>query len=319
MFEDYVNYCDGQSRPVPTVAIALPVYNGADHLEEALRSFQLQRFADFELTICDNASTDLTADIAKRFAQVDRRFIYIHETEFLSAKDNFIRAYRSTRKRAKYFLWACDDNVWHPDFLAKTVACMEADNACTACGVFLHHFGDGQIRKVQIRMPAVFKISRSVQFAFERMSLTSLYSLMRRSAIDKVELELGTIRDYPDRYYLAQLRAQGRFNVIEEDLLAFRTGGISSSGDDIWVQTVIDGYFGKEEYRTLFALPHLSRINKVVLAAKWTYMALRHNIPNVVRRWWLAPVHLAARVINSIKPSSWVVTNRGLQQVDRQR
>ncbi len=298
------------------MAIALPVYNGADHLEEALSSFQKQVFSDFQLVICDNASTDATARIAQNFALADARFIYKRQTEFLPALGNFIRAYHLTNKAARYFLWACDDNIWHPEFLAKTVGYMETHASCSACGVFLHHFGDGTIRNLGVPVRRAFKASKILQFAFERMSLVSIYSLMRRSAIDSIRLELGPIRDYPDRYYLAQLRALGHFQVIEEDLLAFRSGGISSTGDDAWVRSVIDTNFGEEELRLLLSFSTLSNVEKAILAWKWSYISLRHNIPNGAVRWWLTPVHLATRIANSIRPSPWRVTDRGLQRSD---
>jgi glycosyltransferase involved in cell wall biosynthesis len=268
------------------------------------------------LVICDNVSTDATPTIAQRFAQDDPRFIYRKQDDFLNAKDNFIRAYQLTNQKAKYFLWACDDNIWHPTFLAKTVEYMESHLDCSACGVYLHHFGNGPARRTSIPIPAYFKASPLIQFAFERMSLVSLYSLMRRSAIDNIQLSVGNIRDYPDRYYLAQLRALGHFHVVEEDLLGFRDGGISSTGDDPWVKTIIDTNFAEEELRLLFSLPALTSAQKITLAMKWSFIAHRHNIPNVANRWWLTPIHFAARIANMIRPSPWRVTDRGLQRVN---
>ena len=46
----------GPSRP--RVSIGVPVYNGEAFLEEALASIASQSFADYELIISDNASTD---------------------------------------------------------------------------------------------------------------------------------------------------------------------------------------------------------------------------------------------------------------------
>jgi glycosyltransferase involved in cell wall biosynthesis len=298
---------------VATVAIALPVYNGADHLEEALRSFQRQSYPHFEIIVCDNVSTDRTGEIAQSFARNDPRFVYRRETNFLNARDNFIRAYKLTSKRHKYFLWACDDNVWHPEFLQKTVGYMEANPGASVCGVFLHHFGKGSVRNVEIRMRDVFKRVRLLHFGLERSSLVSLYSLMRREAVDSINLELRDIQDYPDRYYLSQLRCCGHFHDIEEDLLAFRAGGISSTGDDPWVRTVIDMNFGDREMKALFDLSLLSWPEKIVLAFKFTYIALRHNIPNTVWRGWLLPVYVFACFMNHVRPSSWKVTDRGLQ------
>ena len=56
------------SRPVP-ISIALPVYNGANYLREALDSIQAQTFTDFEIVVSDNASTDETMDICYEYAR----------------------------------------------------------------------------------------------------------------------------------------------------------------------------------------------------------------------------------------------------------
>lgn len=298
------------------MAIALPVHNGAEHLAEALQSFRDQTYGDFELVVCDNASTDGTAEIARAFADADARFRYIRQSEFLSAKDNFLRAHRLTDPASAYFLWACDDNIWAPAFLERTVGYMDAHPGCSVCGFYLHHFGSGRVRRVGFPMAPAFKWFRLLQFAFERRSIVSLYGLMRRTAVDRVDFDVRGIRDYPDRYYLLQLRAQGHFHVVQEDLLAFREGGISSSGDDPWVRSVVDMNFGEAELSLLTSYAALSGLEKTVIAWRYCYLALRHNIGGVARRWWLAPAYLLGALMNLLRPSPWRVTDRGLQRVD---
>ena len=48
------------SSSKPRVSIGLPVYNGEHYLAEALESLLGQTYRDFEVIICDNASTDNT-------------------------------------------------------------------------------------------------------------------------------------------------------------------------------------------------------------------------------------------------------------------
>jgi glycosyltransferase involved in cell wall biosynthesis len=57
----------------PHVSIGLPVYNGQRYLREAIESILGQSFGDFELIICDNASTDATPEICVEFEQQDGR------------------------------------------------------------------------------------------------------------------------------------------------------------------------------------------------------------------------------------------------------
>ena len=52
----------------PRLSIGLPVYNGERYLAEAFGCFLAQTFQDFEIVVCDNASTDHTAEICRTFA-----------------------------------------------------------------------------------------------------------------------------------------------------------------------------------------------------------------------------------------------------------
>jgi glycosyltransferase involved in cell wall biosynthesis len=74
------------------ISVALPVYNGANFLREALDSVLTQDFSDFELVISDNRSTDETPDILEEYAARDRR-IRVHRSEtFLPQAENVNRA-----------------------------------------------------------------------------------------------------------------------------------------------------------------------------------------------------------------------------------
>ncbi|CAM5282258.1 hypothetical protein STENM223S_11445 [Streptomyces tendae] len=52
----------------PRLSIGLPVYNGEEYLAESLDALLGQTYEDFELVISDNASTDGTQDICRRYA-----------------------------------------------------------------------------------------------------------------------------------------------------------------------------------------------------------------------------------------------------------
>ncbi len=54
----------------PRVSIGLPVYNGEDLLPGAIESILAQDFADFELIVSDNGSTDRTPEICEKYGTV---------------------------------------------------------------------------------------------------------------------------------------------------------------------------------------------------------------------------------------------------------
>ena len=69
----------------PKVSIGLPVRNGGRHLGEAIDSILAQTFADFELIISDNASTDDTAAICATYAARDPRVRVIRQERNIGA------------------------------------------------------------------------------------------------------------------------------------------------------------------------------------------------------------------------------------------
>ena len=63
----------------PRLSIGLPVYNGENYLAESIDALLGQSYEDFELIISDNASTDGTADICRRYGKQDSRVRYFRQ------------------------------------------------------------------------------------------------------------------------------------------------------------------------------------------------------------------------------------------------
>jgi glycosyltransferase involved in cell wall biosynthesis len=64
----------------PTVSVVMPVFNGAEFLDEAVRSILDQTFRDFEFIIVDDGSTDDTPRILRKYAEADDR-VRVHRQE----------------------------------------------------------------------------------------------------------------------------------------------------------------------------------------------------------------------------------------------
>ena len=56
---------------VPLVSVGVPVFNGEAFLEDAIRSVLAQTLGDLELMLCDNASSDRTAEICRDYEARD--------------------------------------------------------------------------------------------------------------------------------------------------------------------------------------------------------------------------------------------------------
>ena len=65
----------------PIISVVLPVYNGQNYIREAIESILAQTYANFELVISDNASTDETQVICEEYAKMDPRIRYFRSPE----------------------------------------------------------------------------------------------------------------------------------------------------------------------------------------------------------------------------------------------
>jgi glycosyltransferase involved in cell wall biosynthesis len=108
---------------VPVVTIGLPVYNGAKYIEQALDSILAQTYTDFELLISDNASTDATEAICRRYAETDSRIIYSRNPKNLGAAANYNRVIHLARGR--YFRHAAHDDVLAPTNIERCVEVLD--------------------------------------------------------------------------------------------------------------------------------------------------------------------------------------------------
>ncbi|MEX0801673.1 MAG: glycosyltransferase family 2 protein [Dehalococcoidia bacterium] len=106
------------------VSIGLPVYNGERYIRQALDSVLAQTFAEYELVISDNASTDETEMICREYAERDERVRYFRNRENLGAAANYNRAFRLSN--GEYFKWLAADDVLHRHFLQRCVEALGA-------------------------------------------------------------------------------------------------------------------------------------------------------------------------------------------------
>ena len=65
---------------MPLVSVIVPVYNVRDYLEKCIRSVQGQSFADWELILVDDGSTDGSGDLARALAASDSRVTVLSRT-----------------------------------------------------------------------------------------------------------------------------------------------------------------------------------------------------------------------------------------------
>lgn len=108
----------------PLISIGMPVYNGERYLREAVDSVLAQDFGDFELILCDNASTDATPEICRDYVARDPRVRYEPSDRNRGAAWNYNRAVDLAR--GTYFRWMPADDRLAPTCLRRCMEVFEA-------------------------------------------------------------------------------------------------------------------------------------------------------------------------------------------------
>jgi glycosyltransferase involved in cell wall biosynthesis len=110
-----------EMNSVPRLSVGLPVYNGENFLAESLESLLGQSYEDFELIISDNASTDGTGDICRRYMKHDPRIRYVRQPRNIGCGPNHNVVV--AQARGELFKWASHDDLYARDLLER---CIEA-------------------------------------------------------------------------------------------------------------------------------------------------------------------------------------------------
>jgi len=207
----------------PLVSIGLPVFNGEAYLDEAIRSVLAQSLADLELVISDNASTDRTAEICRDWAATDRRIRYFRNPENLGAAPNYNRTFAESCGR--YFKWLAHDDRLRPEYLAATVAALEADPSVVLCNTTVAYIDASGAPLGVYRSPLGLAATERPSERFAALVLRShscvdFFGTIRRSALE------GSLLHGPfhgaDLALLAQLALRGRMVQLEPPLVEMR-------------------------------------------------------------------------------------------------
>lgn len=105
----------------PRLSVYVPTYNRAGYLAQALATLLAQRFADFEVVVVDNASTDGTAALVAGIG--DPRVRYERNARNVGSIANWNRCLDVAR--GELVAICHDDDLYHPDFLARGVAMLD--------------------------------------------------------------------------------------------------------------------------------------------------------------------------------------------------
>jgi glycosyltransferase involved in cell wall biosynthesis len=210
------------------VSIGLPVYNGGAFLELAIRSLLSQTHRRFELIISDNASTDGTAEVCRRFCEEDSRVVYSPLNSNIGGVANHSRVQEMAR--GDYFMWASSDDLWEPSYVERCLKVLdERQDVVLVYSINARIDEAGQPLENSRQGPPLESDSMVERFALLTdidRPIEPFYGLMRLDALRKTAL----MTKHPgfDRIMLAEMGLLGKMVRLPEPLYCRRVHGNQS-------------------------------------------------------------------------------------------
>lgn len=164
---------------MPTVSIILPTYNCPQFVGQAIECMLAQTYADFELIVVDDGSTDNTPGIARQFADPRMRVITQANRGLAGALNRGLEL-----SSGRYIARQDQDDVSFPERLAKQVAYLDAHPACALVGTWAQIWRENEDTGRHHAHPsdnARLKFELLMDNPFVHSSV-----MMRKAALDRV-------------------------------------------------------------------------------------------------------------------------------------
>jgi len=214
---------------MPLVSIIMNVRNGAAFLREALDSVLAQTFADWELIVWDDCSTDNSAPIVGEYHDSRiRYFLSPDETPLGTARDRAMR-----QATGEWLAFIDQDDVWLPHKLEKQLGLAAGGVGIIYGRTVLFDSRRGNFRD--------FDYFHEFEALPEGDVFTELFRhgcfiamssvVLRRSAVDEVGPIPETIHVVPDYYLYVAIARRYRARAVQDVVCRYRIhpGSMSAS------------------------------------------------------------------------------------------
>jgi len=169
----------------------MPAFNRATTVARAVESILGQTLTDLELILSDNASTDGTEAICRRYADRDARIRYTRQPTTIGAFENF--AFVLGAAKAPLFMWLSADDYALPRLLERAAAVLDAKPDVVCCVPRVEFFSlDGRRWPSSGTFPLLDSVRANVHtFLHDPRDNSRFYGLYRRTVLQQVSPATG--------------------------------------------------------------------------------------------------------------------------------
>lgn len=208
----------------PKISLVMKVYNGEKYLQEAIDSILAQTYADFELLIIDDGSTDSSAKIVQSYQDERIRFIQNEKNMGLCRTQNRVIA----EAKGEYIAVMDCDDISYPTRFEKQAAYLDEHPEVMMCGSYRYDILDGkEIPFQQIREYS----AESLQFSlfFGNLFFTHSSIMFRAKEYREEGLSYGQAAIAEDYGIIIEMAKRHPVMLLPERLIAYRIYHTSTS------------------------------------------------------------------------------------------
>ena len=221
----------------PTISIALAAYNGARYVREQLDSFAAQRRLPDELVVCDDASTDGTAEQVECFAKGAPFEVRLERNpRTLTTTPNFEKAISLCR--GDLIFLSDQDDVWLPEKLDEMAGHFEAHPEAgglvcngSVCGPDLESLGHSLWEALWFRASEqrLVREGRAID-VFVKHVVASANTLAFRATFRDLVLPFPDLHDCAEAWTATLIAAVADFHILDRELIRYRLHGENQFG-----------------------------------------------------------------------------------------
>jgi len=203
----------------PKVSIGIPVFNGAKTLAKTIEAAINQDYANLEIIISDNCSTDETQSIAEAFQTKDPRVKYIRQDKNYGMTANFSKVFENST--GEFFMWAAHDDQHNATFISKCLPYLLRDPHAGLCVPRTQTFLGGEINwtSTMHTFDGITAQSALYRETLKHFPAVGLYGLYRSSVIKKTGLWKNFMG--ADLVFIQNLTLHGSLAYCDEILFSY--------------------------------------------------------------------------------------------------
>ena len=206
---------------MPLVSIITPSWNVESLVGETIASVQAQTFADWELLIADDCSTDNTASVVEAHTAKDPRVKLIRQPR--NGGPALARQSAIDQAQGRFLAFLDSDDLWLPTKLERQLAFAREQRAALSFTAFRRISEDGSVTGRLIEVPA----SLTYDQLLKNTAIATLTALVDRDIAGPIAMKNEGYDDFC--LWLSILKPGHVAYGLKEDLARYRVRGVSVS------------------------------------------------------------------------------------------